>query len=288
MARPLRIQFPGALYHVVSRGNGRQAIFLDAADRRRFLALLAEAVERHNLICHAYCLMDNHFHLLIETPEGNLARAMAWLNATFSQWWNKKHQRAGHVLQGRYWASLVQKDAYLLAAARYIELNPVRAGLVNDPARWRWSSHRAHVGLIEVPAMLATDFILRYFHHEDRPAARKRYRAFVLQGVGDTSERSRFSRPVVGSDEFVASVSGDRERQSLSREIPKRNRLVGRPALDVVIGSPTDRLERTARVREAHFRFGYTMLEIARYLHVHYATVSRMLREACGREQLAR
>ena len=135
MARPLRIEFEGALYHVTSRGNARQHIFLHDSDRKKFFDVLADVVERFQWICHAYCLMDNHYHLVIETPEANLSRGMRQLNGVYTQVFHRRHGRVGHLFQGRYKAILVEKESYLLELAKYVVLNPVRAGLVSYPVR---------------------------------------------------------------------------------------------------------------------------------------------------------
>lgn len=133
MARPLRIEFPGAVYHVTSRGHAKQVIFLDVRDYADFLEVLCFVVKRFNWILHAYCLMSNHYHLLIETPDGNLSRGMRQLNGIYTQQFNRRHSRVGHVLQGRYKAILVDKENYLLELCRYIVLNPVRAGIAKGP-----------------------------------------------------------------------------------------------------------------------------------------------------------
>jgi putative transposase len=133
MARPLRIEFPGALYHVTARGNARQDIFLDDEDRQRFLGVLARGVSRFHLLLHAYCLMENHFHLVVETPEANLSKAMRQLNGVYTQAFNRRHKRVGHVLQGRFKAIVVDRDSYLLELCRYVVLNPVSMAL-NDSA----------------------------------------------------------------------------------------------------------------------------------------------------------
>src|SRR4030042_35639 len=146
MARPLRIEFPGALYHVTARGNARQDIFLDDDDRLLFCSVLERVVSRFHLLLHAYCLMNNHYHLLVETPEGNLSKGMRQINGVYTQQLNRRYNRVGHVLQGRYKAILVDKDNYLLELSRYVVLNPVRAGLVKQPSRWAWSSYHAMVG----------------------------------------------------------------------------------------------------------------------------------------------
>ena len=133
MARPLRIQFPGATYHVTSRGNAQQAIFLDDDDRHTFLSVLERVVSRFRIVVHAYCLMDNHFHLLVETPEANLSKAVRHLNGVYTQTFNRRRARVGHVLQGRFKAIVVDRDSYLLELCRYVVLNPVRARITRKP-----------------------------------------------------------------------------------------------------------------------------------------------------------
>src|SRR3972149_660628 len=146
MARPLRIEFAGALYHVTSRGNAQANIFGDDDDREQLLSLLFNTVTRYDWYCHAYCLMDNHYHLLIETGTPSLSRGMKLLNGTYTQYFNRQHRRVGHVFQGRFKAILIQKESYLLELARYIVLNPVRAQMVRSAKEWRWSSYRATGG----------------------------------------------------------------------------------------------------------------------------------------------
>lgn len=157
MAHPLRIVFPGAIYHVTSRGNARAAIFHDDAGRDLFLGALGEVVTRFGWLLHAYCLMDNHYHLLIETSEGNLSPGMRQLNGVYTQRFNRRHARAGHVFQGRFKAILVERESYLLELARYIVLNPVRTKKVKHQGRYPWSSYAATAGAIASPAWLNTD-----------------------------------------------------------------------------------------------------------------------------------
>ena len=143
MARPLRLEFAGAIYHLTARGNRREDIFEDNVDREVFLSVLEKVCDTYNWVCHAYCLMSNHYHLLIETPDGNLSKGMRQLNGVYTQAHNRKHGRSGHVFQGRYKAIVVEKEAYLLELCRYIVLNPVRAGMVRSAKDWPWSSYRA-------------------------------------------------------------------------------------------------------------------------------------------------
>ncbi|MCH8036411.1 MAG: transposase, partial [Proteobacteria bacterium] len=179
MSRPLRIEFPGALYHLTARGNARQDIYLDARDSRRFLGLLGEVCSRYAWRCFAYCLMTNHYHLVVETAHPNLAAGMRQLNGRYSQAFNHHHQREGHLFQGRYKAILVEREAYLLEVCRYVVLNPVRAGLARAPQAWRWSSYRATLAGAG-PAWLAAPALLGLFAPEPEAAARA-YAAFVAE-----------------------------------------------------------------------------------------------------------
>jgi putative transposase len=146
MAGPLRIEYPGAVYHVTTRGNEKKAAYKDDRDRETFLSTLARVNERYHCFCHAYCLMDNHYHLVVETPDGNLSMGMRQLNGVYTQAFNKRHQRAGHLFQGRYKAIPIQKDSHLLEVCRYVVLNPLRARMLKDLGQWRWSSYNGRTG----------------------------------------------------------------------------------------------------------------------------------------------
>ncbi len=163
MARPLRIEYPGAVYHVTSRGNAREPIFADDADRRILLQTLEDVICRYNWICHAYCLMGNHYHLKLETVDPNLSLGMRQLNGVYTQRFNRHHQRVGHVFQGRYKAILVEKNEHLLELCRYIVLNPVRACLVDIPEKWPWSSYLATSSAVKAPEILTVDWVLAQF-----------------------------------------------------------------------------------------------------------------------------
>ena len=178
MARRLRLEYPGALYHLTARGNERKVIFRDDIDRQRFLAFLAREVKKMQWRLHAYCLMGNHYHLLVETPEPNLARGMRRLNSAHSQRFNRRHDRVGHLFQGRYHSVLVQKESYLLELSRYIVLNPVRAGMVASAHHWPWSSYRATAGFVPTPRFLEVRWLLEQFH-SDPERARDAYQRFV-------------------------------------------------------------------------------------------------------------
>ncbi len=151
MTRPLRLEFSGAFYHVTSRGDDRKKLFFEEADFELFLTTLSDVCEQYNWIIHAYCLMTNHYHLLIETPDANLSKGMRQLNGVFTQAINRKHGRVGHLFQGRYKSILVDKDVYLLELCGYIVLNPVIARMVDSPDQWDWSSWHNMVGNVTPP-----------------------------------------------------------------------------------------------------------------------------------------
>ncbi|MGH3080103.1 MAG: transposase [Gaiellaceae bacterium] len=263
MARPLRVCPPGAVVHVITRGNERGLIFRDDDDRHAFLALLARAVGRHQWLCHTYCLMDNHYHLLLEVPLGNLPIGMRHLNGVYAQQFNARYGRCGHLFQARYRSILVEKNAYLLSVSRYIVLNPVRAGIVRRAGDYRWSSYRATVGLADRPEFLTIDWLLAQFSSR-RGSAQERYREFVASALGDPAvcgER-------VGGDPFLALKLG---RRDALPEVPRAQvQPLRRPLTDVFANEQ-------APVATAYRVHQYRLREIAEHLGCHYSTVSRAL-----------
>ncbi|MES2017300.1 MAG: transposase [Pseudomonadota bacterium] len=182
MVRPLRIEFPGALYHVTARGNRRDRIYVDNFDRTLWLDILASVCARFRFSVHAYCLMPNHYHLLLETPRAQLSVGMRQLNGAYSQAFNRRHRLVGHVFQGRYAAVLCEKESYLKELARYIVLNPVRAHMVNSIDDWPWSSHAYMMGREPTPPWLHARYLLSHFD-DDIEKARRTYLAFTLDGM---------------------------------------------------------------------------------------------------------
>jgi REP element-mobilizing transposase RayT len=186
MPRRPRFQEPGAIYHVTSRGTEGRPVFLDDLDRRLFISMLAEVVQGREWTCPAYCLMTNHFHLLIQTPHPDLAVGMHRLNSAHANYFNRRHDHVGHLFQSRYSAEVIEKESHLLEACRYIVLNPVRAGICRRPGRWKWSSYRATAGYVPPPAFLAANLVLGQFADDPRRAA-LRYVEFVAEGVAGRS-----------------------------------------------------------------------------------------------------
>ena len=284
MSRPLRIEFSGAVYHVTSRGNARQDIFLDNQDRDTFLDVLSSVVERFNWLCHSYCLMSNHYHVVIETPEGNLSRGMRHLNGVYTQKFNQRYKRAGHLFQGRYKAILVEKDSYLLSLCRYVVLNPVRAGMIVRPESWHWSSYKATVGSVAKPSFLTIDWILSQFG-ESRDDAIGHYRRFVLAGVQKESPWDDLKGQILlGSETFIDRIGEQIKGKGGFKEIPRVHRYATRPPLQELLTVQQDksRQNRDETIYTAYATYGYTLKEIADYLGVHYATVSRAIKRVEG------
>ena len=275
MTRPLRIEFPGALYHLTTRGNARADIFVDDIDRDGFLAVLSGVVARWGWLCHVYCLMGNHYHLVVTTPEANLSRGMRQLNGVYTQRFNRRHDRVGHLFQGRYGAVLVERDAHLLELARYVVLNPVRAGMVRRAGDWPWSSHRAMTGDARAPDWFHGGWLLRQFGA--RPAeARRGYADFVRDGAREANPwRHLKGQSYLGGDSFAEAMAKRLEGRGDSTEIPRVQRAAAaRPLESYAAESPT---RHDAMVR-AYATGAYSMARIARHFGVHYSTVSRILK----------
>jgi len=277
MARPLRIEYPGAAYHITSRGNARQDIFLDSKDREFFLNTLAEVVDEFNWLCHAYCLMDNHYHLLLETPDANLSRGMRQLNGVYTQIFNRRHNTLGHLFQGRYKAILVEKESYLLALCRYIVLNPVRSGKAKEVQDWAWSSYQATAGLAPPPPFLVTDWILGQFAPE-KSKAQALYRQFVNSWPGTSPWDDLRGQIYLGSERFIKDLANEDAlaKGNALTEVPRFQRNVNRLGLEEIFGGRSQE----EAIALAYREYGYTMKAIAAYLGVHYATVSRRLRRS--------
>jgi len=277
MARPLRIEYAGALYHVTARGDRREDIVDDDEDRAAFLTVLTHCVERFNWLVHAYCIMDNHYHLLIETPDGNLSKGMRQLNGVYTQQYNRRHGLSGHLFQGRYKAILVDKDSYLLEVARYIVLNPVRARMVSDARDWRWSSYRATSGNDAAPEWLTTDWILSAFSKRAKTAQR-RYGDFVREGVGLPPLGDEISAQMfLGDQAFIDRAIAQVEPSQDLREVPRRQRAgSARP----VAWYAQKHTQRDDAIRAAYASGGFSMREVGEHFGLHYSVVSRVISRA--------
>jgi REP element-mobilizing transposase RayT len=277
MSRPLRIEFPGAFYHVTSRGDRREPIYEDDGDREAFLEILGGVVERFRWRCHAYCEMTNHYHLFIETADANLSKGMRQLNGVYTQASNRRHDRSGHLFQGRYKAILVDSDAYFLELSRYIVLNPVRAGMVRDAGDWRWSSYRATAGLEAASPWLTTGAVLAAFSRK-QAQAREGYRQFVQDGIGATSIWSGLNKQVfLGDDGFVERMQRRLDGEQDDVQIPKAQRRAPAPALAELAKRAEDR---NAAIVAAHATGAYSYSEIGAFFGLHFATIGKIVRKA--------
>lgn len=277
MARSIRIEFSGALYHVTSRGDRRESIYEDDQDRERFLEIMEQVIKDSNWICHAYCLMTNHYHLVIETPDGNLSKGMRQLNGVYTQASNRCHQRIGHLFQGRYKAILVDADAYLQELTRYVVLNPVRAGMVDNPGAWYWSSYRAMIGEAAAPAWLATDGLLAQFS-DKREEAIRRYIQFVSEGGNQISIWNNLNRQVfLGDDRFVIRMQDKIKGLSQDVNIPKAQR---RPPAQPLAEIAKAHESRNHAVVSAYASGEYSYQQIADFFNLHFTTVGKIIRAA--------
>ncbi len=278
MSRPIRIEFPDALYHITSRGDRREDIFENDDDRRAFLQTLAQVVDQFNWVCYAWCLMGNHYHLLIQTPDGNLSKGMRQLNGVFTQTSNRRHQRVGHLFQGRFKAILVDRDAYLLELARYVVLNPVRAGMVKRAGDWPWSSYRASVGRLPADAFLAVDGLLAQFAKR-RSVAQTRYAQFVAEGIKTSSPWQQLKGQVfLGDERFVEQMQSRAARnQRQDVQIPVAHR---RPPPAALRQIEKDAANRNAAIVRAHATGAYSYQQIADHFGIHFTTVGRIVRGA--------
>lgn len=277
MARPLRIEFAGALYHVTARGNAREDIYRDDADRQQFLLLLQNTINRYDWYCHAYCLMDNHYHLLVETNTPSLSKGMKFLNGTYTQYFNRQHQRVGHVFQGRFKAILVQKNSHLLELARYIALNPVRAQMVRSAEEWCWSSYCATAGYDENDGCLTTEWILAGFA-DTKNLAQQRYRDFVQAGKGQPSPWQQLKNQIfLGDDDFVNDMQSKLNPDQSLKDIPNKQKMAPVKPLSHFAKQYKDRDESLAQAyRSGH----YTLAQVGEHFGVSYATVSRAVKQA--------
>ena len=270
MARPLRLHIPNTVYHVMSRGNARQQIFLDARDYQRFLALLSAATLRFHVSCLAYCLMPNHFHLLVQPRALPLSRMMQQLNSGYAAWFNRRHDRVGHLLQGRFKALLVETDVYFLRVLRYIVSNPVVGGRVRQPANWRWSSYRATAGIERAATFLAVRTVWDAFDPEDGGHAQHLFAAFI---AGPEPVEEPQGPVFFGSTALAACVAPRLAPLRAETEFARAERFAVRPTLDEVLAETTDAASLDRRMHEAYFGHGYTLREIGGRVGLHTTTV---------------
>ncbi|HEC18427.1 MAG TPA: addiction module toxin RelE, partial [Gammaproteobacteria bacterium] len=258
-----------------ARGDRQEDIYLNDEDRCDFLEVLSGVQQRFNWLIHAYCLMDNHYHLLVETPDGNLSQGMRQLNGVYTQNSNRRHQRVGHVFQGRYKAILVQKESYLLELARYIVLNPVRARMVRKAESWPWSSYRDTAGLRQAPDWLTTEWVLSAFAKQ-KARAIKKYCEFIKAGKHQPSPWDELHNQVfLGDEQYVKRIRQKIDADKDLSEIPKSQR---RPKPKAIAEYAKESTSRNAGIMAAYASGGYSLKEIGEYYSLHYSQVSRIVK----------
>ncbi len=273
MSRPLRISYPGAFYHVTSRGNEKKNVFLSDQDRKKFIEYIEPANEKYGAIIHCYCLMSNHYHLLLETPRGNLPRIMHQINASYTTYFNCKRSRSGHLFQGRYKAILVDKDEYIIELSRYIHMNPVRAKMIENPWDYKWSSCSIYVGAREVPAWLETGAVLGSFGKDPFRA----YKAFVVKENDFEPYRYVHASSILGSEGFLSRIQKHIRVENF-RDVTASRKAVMKPTLEMITKAAND-LPRKNDARKMSLylaqTLGYSLREIGDYFDMKPAAVSQ-------------
>ncbi len=284
MARPLRIEFPGALYHVTSRGDRREPIVLDDEDRGALLAVVAKGMDRFDAQMLSYCLMDNHYHFVINTHKANLSLLMQHINGVYTQAFNRRHNKVGHLFQGRFKAILVDRDAYLLEVCRYVELNPVRARMVKQPQQWAWSSYRAHTGEVPAPKWLDSEGLYGYLlshapqGEADRRRAAQRYATLVEAGRDERLWDSALRQQIyLGDQQFVERMQALADETYVSaRDVPKVQR-----SKPLTLVQWLEKCEtREEAFMRAYTQSGISMTAIAAHAQLSVSYVSRLVARA--------
>ena len=282
MSRKPRLEFPGAIYHINHRGNHQQHIYRDDDDRKLFLKLLKTTIQRMNWTCHAYCFMGNHYHLLIEIPEGILSRGMAWLNGVYTQKFNKKYGLTGHLFQGRFKSKPVEDNMQLLMAARYIVRNPVEAKIVENAALWPWSSYKSTVEMITPPEYLFVDDILSCLSN-DRANAQLLFQELVHMDLKENDDQIiRLFQKVYAQERepvFQKRIRTILDMENSLGPVPRNQRILSRPELkELFNGNEEGNLDtRNSIIHDAFKLYAYTQSEIADFLNLTSSAISKVI-----------
>lgn len=288
VARPLRIQYPGALYHVTSRGNERKTVFRNDTDRNKFLSYLQSAHEKYGAIIHCFCLLCNHYHILLETPRANLSQILHHINGAYTIYFNIKRKRSGHLFQGRFRAILVEKEPYALELSRYIHLNPYRAGLVEAFSSYRWSSYSCYLGTAKRPSWLESSMILDHFSSDEKEA-HKAYRCFVEEAIGKTAAsplKDVVASAFLGSEDFIQAAAkkaaivprGDARDIPALRAVQSKTTLTEMKEIVQKIFGPEDTLLPKFLLYVSHRWGDYSLRELGDYFGMKGGAVSQAAR----------
>lgn len=270
MSRPIRIEFPGAIYHISSRGHDNQKIFIDDDDKQFFVDLLQKTVDRFHWVCHAWCLMPDHYHVVMETPEGNLSIGMRELNGGYTQYFNRRYALQGPAMQGRFKAILLERESHLLPVCRHVVLNPLRMGKVRQLEKYRWSSYRSTAGLDDTLVAVSPEWIWRQMGKSKKKAP-ERYQAWVKAGIGLDAPWGQVQRQILlGGEEFVEKM------QALMHMAARPKVKLVRPSLKKIFAKVKDRAGRNAAIRVASRAHFYRLHEIGSFIGLHLSTVSKI------------
>jgi putative transposase len=283
MARQIRIEYPGAVYHITSRGNARKKIFLSNKDYLLFLGILKDTIDRYNWISYSYCLMPNHYHLFIETVDPNLSQGMRQLNGVFTQKYNYYNKKTGHIFQGRYKAALVEKESYFGQVMRYIAMNPVKAKLVSRPEQWKWSGHNEIVSLKN--KIIDHEKALRHFDDNKKKAVLVYKSLFKKEIDNEFNIKDELKGGfILGTEGFIDNIKALFCGKEAINEIPKKERYISRPSLGKLFKNKAiDKSERNKLICLANLKHGYSLTEISNHLNCHYSTLSKIIKQDRGR-----
>jgi len=288
VSRPLRIEYPGAFYHVTSRGNERRTLFQSNRDREKYLTYVESAHERYGAMIHAYCLMGNHYHLLLETPRGNLSKILHYINGAYTTYFNIKRSRSGHLFQGRFKGILVDKDEYCKDLSRYVHLNPVRAGMVKAPLEYPWSSYRYFVGRDKKPKWLTIEFVLGDFGGEGRRGF-KEYREYVEGGQSeelDNPLKKVIASTFLGDKEFIERIKLEylEKKEIDRRDLPALKKILIGPSLESIekgvmkVVGRGDPLFKKMCIYLSYQHSGLNLGEIGEYFGMQRSAISQLSR----------
>jgi REP element-mobilizing transposase RayT len=264
------------VYHVIARGNRKMPIFYDTLDRLRFLSIVERAAGVYGARVFALCLMGNHFHIVLDTPRGNISETMQYINGVFAQISNRRYAQSGHVFEARFRSLLIQRERYLKRATRYVVRNPVRAGLVPNASEWKWSTYRATAGLDAAPPWLDVDWMHWAFQTPSRDEAQQRYMDYVNAPARRKPPRT-VPTEVYGSPQFKAQIAAALRERQPDRPVPRSVEGLSRPDLATLFATTaSSRQERDRMITICRTRHGYRVAEIARFLGIHPSNVSRV------------
>lgn len=266
MARPLRIEFPGAVYFITATGNQNQNVFLNSEDGKSWLEVFDRVCERYNWLCYAYCLLGNRYFVVVETPEANLSKGMRQLNGIYTQSFNRRHGTGGHLFQGRFKSVLVQKEKFLAELVKYIHFLPVESGFVTLPQQFKWSSCKYLFDSDESPKWLNNEYLSELFNDPDE--------IFSAKPSHDDGILKRIKKQIyLGDEEFISDIQKHVNAKKDLREIPRVQR--AKPINDYLKQSS----DRDEAISNAYLSGDYTLQEIADYFSIHYSTISRIVKE---------